>query len=321
MKPVTRTTPWLPKFLLRMAFLAGIGGILYGISRSAWHEFGSVAYDTAPVDVPSLPTIYASNEFDLAVRQGYEWAQKNNVTSHSRCKAETKYPAASGCHRYVTEQKHIPPTPTGYEMYATTGDCIAAMHAYYDPLFQDMIEQGDHHAVGVWTLKRMAPDLKSCNNFDSIRILQVIYEPLERLTALLNKSQQGTPLTDDDVEVIRKDYPGVTGFKVHEKRSQYLAMAEQLFTLAGGKARFFPLAPPSGDNLAQVCGEYETRIHALKAAVHEASEQQADAKQRNVDAAAHPGQEDLVQRQIKSINEWSELAAQSKAAGCYKAGG
>ena len=98
-------------------------------------------------------------------------------------------------------------------------------------------------------------------------------------------------------------------------------MAEQLFSLAGGKSRFFPLAPSSGDELAQVCGEYETRIRALKAAVHEASEQFSDAKQRDAGAATRSMQYDFARRQNQSIHEWSELADKSKAAGCYKAGG
>ena len=321
MKQRIRATQWLPKLLVRMVLIAWFSIILYWISVNAFRHFSSVDYDASPSDAPSLPTIHPPNEADLAVQQGYEWARQNNIASHSSCKAETKHLVAMGCDRYVTEQKHIPPTPTGYDRYATTRHCVAAMHAYYDPLFQDMIEQGQHRAVSVWTHKRMEPDLKSCNNIDNIRSPQAIYEPMERLTALLKKAQQGTPLTDDDLDVVRKDYPGVTGFREHEKRNQYLATAAQLFSLAGGKSRFFPLAPPSDENLAQVCGEYETRINALKAEAHQAGEQLSDAQQSDAGSATRQTQEELVRRQNKILNEWSELAVQSKVAGCYKAGG
>lgn len=299
--------------MVRAVVLAFVGLALFGGSRYVFQRWSAVDFDVVPTDVASLPTKPMTNGEDEKVRQGYAWAKQHQITQHSRCKAETKGSAYSGCTQYVTEQKKFPPQPLSYVGFATTGDCITAIDAFYSAYFQDQGEQGHHPRFGRYERQLY----QSCQNIDNTRILSVIYEPQARLNALLDKANKGSALSDEDLDTVRKDYPAVIGFRADPKREQYLAMAEQLFQRVGGKAVFFPLAPGAALASAQVCADFARDIQLRKTSVSQAGEQLSklnplsdeNAQQRQHWQATHE----------KSINEWSALAAQSKAAGCYKA--
>ncbi len=301
------------KLMVRGLVLALVALALYGVTRYLFQKWSQVDFDVVPTDVASQPTKPMTNGEDEKTQQGYAWAQQNQVTEHSRCKAKTKGSAYAGCSKYVTEQKKFPPQPLSYAGFATTGDCIAALDAFYNAYFQDQREQG--HQPRFYRYERQL--YESCQNIDNTRILRVIYEPQARLNALLDKAIKGITLSQDDIETIRMDYPTVVGFRPDPKRDQYIASAEQLFKLVGGKSLVFPLAQATTQAGAQVCAGFEQDIKQRKATAEQTGEQLAKLNALN-DENSQQQRQQWQAVQDKSINEWSELSMQSKAAGCYK---
>lgn len=302
------------KLMVRGLVLALAALVLYGVTRHWFQKWSQVDFDVVPTDIASLPTKPMTNGEDEKSQQGYAWAQQNQVTDHSRCKAETKGSAYAGCTKYVTEQKKFPPQPLSYAGFATTGDCIAALDAFYNAYFQDQREQGRQPQFHRYERQLYA----SCQNIDNTRILRVIYEPQERLNAILDKSTKGLALSQEDIDTVRMDYPTVVGFRPDPKRDQYLATAEQLFKLAGGRGLIFPLAPVTALASAEACAGFEQGIKQRKIRFEQAGEQLSKLNALN-DENSQQQRKQWQAMQDKSINEWSELGMQSKAAGCYKA--
>ena len=278
-----------------------------------------VDFDTEPTDVASMPTAPFYNEADEAHQRGYAWAKAKGMLTHARCKAEIPLVQSSGCSRFVTEQKHIPPTPTETDLLVagSVAACNAIVQAYYDPLFQDMREQGRDRAVAVWMRRRMAPDLRTCRQIGMGRSFAAVDEPSERLAALIGQVQRGQRLSEGDVETVRIDYAGVQGALADAKQQNYLEMAEQLFQIAGGKARFTPADKPVRDEKINAhCNDLRTKIDGVKLTYLQADAQVAKSAQAGSIVADPHSARAAVDARQKSMDDWSELAGQSKALAC-----
>lgn len=274
---------------------------------------GQVDYDTHPsAEVPSLPTAPVFNEADEALAEGARWAKANRVDSHQTCQA-TLGPGLKGlgCHRYVTAQKYIP-LLANWRTQPTTRDCVIGVHAHYDPLFQDMIEQGEYRAVSVWQRKRLEPDLRECNNIDNVRIIEAVHEPLARIEAILTHLRAGQPLSENELAQLRRDYPVVEEFREHNLRSRYLALADELFALTGGRGRVFPLAQ-SGRAREDQCAVLAQQVYRHKAAFHEAM---AESKQVSGRTESAQEQAALVTRQNELLAIWTQAANDRLKVGC-----
>ena len=182
------------------------------------------------------------NEADLDIRKGYDWASERDVRNHAVCEAQwldANHDSLirSGCSKYVTEQnvlKVSKPIPQR-RWDETTAECIADVHAYWDPVIADMREKGETHAVGSWMSRNVVPALQECENLDNIRIGRVIYEPQSRIDEILKRVRNGGAITEQDKQTVKTDYPGAFGFPENSYRTQYLNSAEEFFKLAGGK--------------------------------------------------------------------------------------
>jgi hypothetical protein len=182
------------------------------------------------------------NEAGLDRKKGYEWAAERDVKSHAVCRerwvdANHDSMIRSGCSEYVTEQnvfkvsKPFPPR----RWDATTAECIAEVHAYWDPLVQDMLEKGETHAAGSLMRKNVSSALRECQNLDNMRIARVIYEPQSRIDKILKRVRNGGAITEEDKQTVKTDYPGAFSFPENSYRTQYLNSAEEFFQFAGGR--------------------------------------------------------------------------------------
>lgn len=210
---------------------------------------------------------WSLNRLAVASGMGYTWAKWHDIRSHALCRE--RWPGAAegfertGCGKYVTEQnvlKVIKPIPEhhGFDDGTTTAECIAEVRAYWDPIINDYIEQGEYHLAQSRTTRAMGPLLDQCRNFDNIRIGRVIYQPQARIDAILKKVREGGAVTLEDKLTVKKDYPGVLSFPDDQYRTKYLASAETFFDIAGGRENVLSAAegapgaappPPSAPDL------------------------------------------------------------------------
>jgi hypothetical protein len=290
--------------------------IFAGLLVAIFHWLGEVSYDTHPgADTPSRPTQLPLNEADQALKNGAEWAKSNRVDSHRACKAVLPPMERLGCSRYVTEQKHIPPL-TGDQLHlATTRYCEDAVRAHYEPLIQDLHERGDTHAAYVTEVRDFKPDMEVCNNIDNLRIIKVIHEPLVRIEDMLNRARAEQPLSQDELLQLRRDYPLVDGFRMDERRTRYLEIADELFNRIGGRERVFPLAPPGMSQAARdgKCIALAQHMADNKKAFHEAVAALTLATQRG---ASKSEQSTIVARQNQHLDAWAQTADDLLKVGC-----
>ncbi len=259
--------------------VVGLGAAL-ALLTAGWHFLGRVDFPIEPTaDAPSRPTVLPVNEADQALQEGRQWAKTNGITRHRDCK-EALGPGlrAQGCHYHVSAQKNIPPLEKDGLTEPRTRDCVAAVRAHYDPVLQDLAEQGNHHAARVWEYKVAAPLVEQCNNIDNVRFARAVYEPMGRLNAMLDQLRAGQSLPEADLTVLRREYPEVELFRDHPERTRYLAVAEELFALLGGRAQVFPLALP-GTAREEQCKALAQQVAALKKAVHQSLEPVASSAQ------------------------------------------
>lgn len=291
--------------------LAGVALLLVTL-RAKRPSPKEVEFDTEPNEMASQPTQPFHNEAGEANKRGYAWAQTQVTVSHAHCKTQSQRNQWAGCSKFVTEQKHIPPTPTETEllMFPTAAACSDRVQVYYDTLFGDMLEQGLHHAVAVNRRRHMARDLQTCSQIDVVRSLTVIYEPTQRLKALIEKVERGHTLTMEEVQSVGREYVRVEGFMADAGRDRYLQMAEQLFKTAGGKARFVAATPIMKEADGPRCDDLRAQIERHKLAYHKASAQGGNGSQAGPEA---------LREQQDHLDAWSTLAGQSQALGCPKA--
>lgn len=208
-------------------------------TRTRFTRVADSAKDEGFKAVPGSP--------DAAVTQGYDWARENGIVRHADCRekwtdANHDSLVRMGCDKYVTEVNVVNvvkprPVHNGWDDGTTTAQCVAEVHAYWDPILQDYSEQGEDQVVRSRIKRQVEPALKECENFDNIRIGRVIHQPQLRLNAMLDKVRSGRPLSEEDKMTVQKDYPGVWEFPPDEYRTQYLNAAEELFRLVGGRER------------------------------------------------------------------------------------
>nr|WP_295771685.1 hypothetical protein [Rhodoferax sp.] len=245
-------------------------GVALALLATGWHLLGKVDYDTQPsAEVPSLSTVLPVNEADQALQDGVQWAQAHNTTQHRDCKdALGNSLRAMGCHRYVTAQKVVPPLVKDGLTLPRTRDCIAAVHAHYDPSLQDAAEQGNPRVVSVWTVRVVDPLVRQCNNIDNLRILRDVHEPLGRLNTMLAQVRAGQSLSEADLVTLRREYPEVELFRDNPMRTTYLTTAQNLFDLMGGRQQVFPMALPGAARDGQ-CAALAQQMAELKKAYHQ----------------------------------------------------
>jgi hypothetical protein len=204
--------------------------------------FGQQGAEQAIKDLHLPPGQLPPNEADLAVRTGYAWASEHDVRSHAECgkrwlDANHDSLARSGCSKYVTEQNvlkvSVPIPPRRWD--ETTAECVANVHAYWDPVIDDMSKKGEIHAAGSWMSRTVMPALNECQNLDNIRIARVVYEPQTRIDEILKRVRNGGAITEEDKQTVRTDYLGAFSFPENSYRTQYLNSAEEFFKLAGGR--------------------------------------------------------------------------------------
>lgn len=185
------------------------------------------------------------NEPDFQIMTGYEVAKEKNIVSHAACESMEKIFNQRGCHKYVTEQKHIPPhiQQKHVDPDKTTAQCMAEVNAYYVPLIQDMREQGDNHAAGSWSRRRWTPELQECQNNDNVRISSVVYEPTSRLDDMLKKLEQGGIVSEQDKATVLKDLTGVSQFPDYPEKLAYIEKSNRFFQLANDKMKPQSKAP------------------------------------------------------------------------------
>lgn len=259
-----------------------------GLLAAGWHFLGQVPLPTQPsVDTPSQPTVLPVNEADQALQEGRQWAQTHGITRHRDCKQELGPGLrARGCHEYVTAQKKIAPLERDGLTLPRTRDCVAAVHAHYDPVLQDMAEQGDYRAASVWQYRVVAPLEQQCNNIDNLRFLRDVHEPMQRLNAMLSQLRAGQTLAEADLAVLRREYPEVELFRDHPERTRYLNGAQELFGLLGGREQVFPLALEGSDR-NESCAALAQQVATLRNAFHQslspASPDSASAQPANQD--------------------------------------
>jgi hypothetical protein len=189
---------------------------------------------------------------ELATNKGYEWARERDIRSHAQCSEqwtdENHEPyERSGCSKYVSEVKvlnNLPPLPKhdGWDDGTTTAECVAEVHAHWDPLFQDMLERGEGQLYAA-RQSDIADELRQCQNYDNVRIGRVIHQPQLRLNSILKRVKAGKPLTGRNKLTIRRDYPGVREFPEHEYRTRYLDTLKEVFAITGGQAEILSDSP------------------------------------------------------------------------------
>jgi hypothetical protein len=258
------------------------------------------------------------NSADRAVNEGYEWARQNDVRNHVQCRSrwtddDHKSLQRGGCSKYVTEVNvlnKLKPIPhhESWDDGTTTAQCVADVRAYWDPIVQDMIEQGNDQEAAARINDSVNPELKQCNNFDNIRISHVIHEPQSRLTVILRKVKAGKALSGRDKLTIRKDYPGVFDFPENEYRTKYLNTLEEIFSIAGGREEVFSDKQIEDDGLANSSDEEDADSSIIKA------EKYAAQHHLNND----PSNPDVIQRNAKNKG-YHERLDQMQAQGIGRA--
>lgn len=258
------------------------------------------------------------NSAEKAINEGYEWARQNDVRNHAQCRSrwtddDHNALQRGGCSKYVTEVNvvnKLKPIPhhESWDDGTTTAQCVAEVRAYWDPVLQDMIEQGNAQAVEAEINGSVNPALRQCNNFDNIRISHVIHEPQLRLAVILRKVKAGKSLSGRDKLTIRNDHPGVFDFPENEYRTKYLNTLEEIFSIAGGKDEVFSDKQIEDDGSANSSDEDDEDSMVIKA------EKYAEQHQLNND----PDHPDVIQRNAKN-KAFHERLDQMQAQGIGRA--
>ncbi len=273
---------------------------------------------TPPIAVDPNPRIYTAksgkkiNMADVEIQEGYALAKEKGLTTHAECRLLDKVWHKAGCDRYVTEQV-MPPhiRQEHFDSGKTTEQCRAEVNAYYEVYVRDLAETGHDRAPNAVTKRHWLPELKECQNYDNLRIDKVIYQPTYRLDAILNRVEQGAPISEEDRSVVLKDSDLVATFPEHKYKRAYLAKREYFFQIAGGLIK--PRAPAAPPPLLS-CAEYQARLDELVKIERQTIEAQA-ALDRKV------GEDNrqwatLNQRRIDWLWDWKSNTDGAKVAGC-----
>jgi len=256
------------------------------------------------------------NEPDYRIMVGHDRAQASGIASHAECKNMAKIFEAEGCHRFVTAQKAIPPhiRQENFGSGKTTTQCRDEVNAYWEPLIQDMREEGKDHAAGSWTRRNWMPELAECQNYDNIRIGDVIHKPASRLQDLVKKAEDGGRITEPERAMVLKDLTGVSAFPDNPYKQAYLAQSDYFFQLADGTIK-----PPEKTPLQLSCPEFQARLDELRQAEQETNAAQARLKRSDGVVTDGAQWKALNQVRLDRLWDWKLYTDGAKAAGCAMA--
>jgi hypothetical protein len=235
-KPSPGTKPTLSVF--RVLRAVAIGVLVFGLWTQwprlmlAWH---GIELPTQQQDLPADPTyrnasgeIVQQPEHDTQV--GHDQAKVLGISRHADCEVQFKGWMKRGCHQWVTEAKHIPPhvQQGNWVGGKTTAQCLTEVDAFWRAVTQDEREQGNAHAAEVWTRRSWMPERQECQNYDNVRITEVIYEPTDRLQAWLKKVEQGVQLSEQEQAMLKRDMALVSTYPDHAAKRAYLLKVDVL---------------------------------------------------------------------------------------------
>lgn len=191
----------------------------------AEHARDPVEQRVAPVDKSGKPI--STDEYVLQL--GYDEAAKNKIRTHAACLASYRGLRLIGCHKYVTEHKGMPPhvVQGDWGSGKTTAKCRAEVEAYWAAVTRDEVEKNGPKAPLPWTRSDWAPELKSCDNYDRMRVADEVVEPLYRLEAILRRLDQGGAVSPRDRETVRADTARVMAGPETPQRIEYLERVEK----------------------------------------------------------------------------------------------
>ncbi len=252
------------------------------------------------------------NQPDFEILSGYDAAKQKQISTHAACAASFQHFFKTGCQKYVTEQKIFPPRiqQGNWGSGKTTAQCVAEVNAYWEPRIQEEQEKGGAHAAASWTSRHWGPDLKECQNYDNIRIGQVIHEPAARLDEILKRLSQGGKASEADRDTIRKDMPAVSAFPDNAYRSAYLGKVERFYRLEDGSEKPFIEQP-----LQLTCEEIAAELAKLRMA--EKEDVDAQASLRRGDTITDGAKWDALNKsRIDRLWSFKRYADGQKAANC-----
>jgi hypothetical protein len=137
-----------------------------------------VRWHTAPPAVPWQDTqpepIYRDadgrriGEADHQLLLGARHAAQAGITRHADCKVLTDKTLRAGCHRHVTEAKHLPPhiDQGDWTSGKSRAQCEAEVDAFWAPRVADQDEQGWQQAARSWTKRDWLPERERCRNYE-----------------------------------------------------------------------------------------------------------------------------------------------------------
>lgn len=239
-----------------------------------------VSEDSEPVYHDKKGKTINKAEYDFMV--GYDAAKEKTITAHADC--NSAYPSPQqfllkeGCQKYVTEQKHFPPhvKQGHWDSGKTTAECRAEVNAYWDAQILDTKERGGSYKYMGIDNSPIEQELKECQNYDHVRILKVVYEPMNRLDALLEKLEQGGVASPEDRKIVRNDMQQVSTFPENQDTRAYFEKTDRFFQLADG------LVKPQVEHPLQLsCEEFARTIEELRSAEKRDVDAQAALKQGN----------------------------------------
>ncbi len=98
---------------------------------------------------------------------GYQFAQQQAITSHANCIIMEDASKKLGCHRYVNDQKLVPPYISRENSFEniTANQCRAETAAYYEAVEKDMHQQVMTESVLGQLKKDWQAELATCNKY------------------------------------------------------------------------------------------------------------------------------------------------------------
>ena len=270
-------------------------------------------------------------KIDLQYKVGYEWASHNKARKHSTCRDRWAGDKAAlerdACSNYitkinVTDEIKLMSTPAANKNFndgTTTAQCVKDREARWSLIISNMRERGDNIDALMSQGENSQIDISQCNNFDNVRIGDVIHDPQVRLTDILRLVRNGSVLTDADRLTIQKDYPGVESFpaKHSQYRGMYLSDADEIFKIAGGKE--YVLGKSTRANIPDLatlnkaivpCQDYVDKVKSFKAEDVKIANEESKVDRNSIQW------KDLNESRVSNMNSWGITVGDAKAAGC-----
>jgi hypothetical protein len=166
---------------------------------------------------------------EYAVEDGYDMAAQRKLSTHRACLESFKSLRLVGCHKYVTEHKGLPPhvVQGNFGSGKSSAQCRTEVERYWAAIVRDEQEKNGPAAKPAFVRQDWAPELKSCDNYDRVRMADNVTEPLFRLDAILKKLDGGGSVSPKDRETVRADTATVMDFPDNAQRQEYLYKVEK----------------------------------------------------------------------------------------------